>query len=176
MSAYLFEIIWITLHWLASVFYTLQWLKLKLQTAMFWSYDRVQQEQNILKLCSQRLTKTPRHLSLIVGPNNKLINESVLRSVFNYALLMKIDCLSIYDVRAALSSPRALKLENVKVPKNISFNKIQDNCWIWSSNKTNGIKKTENKHIDLNLNGNGIEHRSLKVLKQYKFSYNLINA
>ncbi|XP_017061109.1 dehydrodolichyl diphosphate synthase complex subunit NUS1 [Drosophila ficusphila] len=71
-----------------------------------WSYDlwrspaaRELHERRVLADCRSQLTKTPQHLVLVISPADAGVDAVLLRRIFDFALLVGIKHVSLYDRR-----------------------------------------------------------------------------
>ncbi|XP_073827486.1 transport and golgi organization 14 [Musca autumnalis] len=195
--------LWQILHFLFSLYEVCQWVRLRIIAFALWSYDlcqtqtkRQQKEHDFLKKCKRQLSKIPKHLNLIIGPDaNGEINEELLTRLFTYALYVNIECVSFYDTRSSSSdkNTKAISLGKLKCPNGAWKSKSLDDhrtIWISASNEisngvnhsngciptalANGCSKTTNGHITT-ANGSKHENTSLLIYQiQSKDNHSLI--
>lgn len=130
MSCKIHKTLWILVTILIAFFDVLNLCIRKIKAFCMRSYDslnlrHVSYEIEYLECCKPDLTKIPKHLSIIVGPENDT-EPDVLSKIAAYALVMDIDYISYYDVREEFT------LEKVQVPKFISSKKMQNGHFLWS--------------------------------------------
>ncbi|XP_055838233.1 dehydrodolichyl diphosphate synthase complex subunit nus1 [Episyrphus balteatus] len=143
MSCGIHKALWMIVTIIITFFDLLDLCIRKIKSFLLRSYDSLSHRHNsyeidYLERCKPDLTKIPKHLSIIVGPDNDTEAE-VLSKIAAFALVMDIDYISFFDVKEKVT------LENVQVPKFISSKKMQNGHFLWSmpgdrSNKTAQLK------------------------------------
>ncbi|XP_036337389.1 uncharacterized protein LOC118747446 [Rhagoletis pomonella] len=134
----LYKLMWLVLHILASVYEIFSFLILRLQGLVLWSYDLWHNSAAItcrdrayLQGCKAELTKLPKHLNLIIGPDSLAnVNEAVLERIFTYAHIVGIDCVSLYDVRD--ENMGHIVLEKVFIAQKAFWKELRPNQYEWS--------------------------------------------
>lgn len=130
MSCKIHKTLWVFVTILLAFFDLFDVCLRKIKTFCMRSYDSVSSrngsyEIDYLERCKTDLTKIPKHLSIIVGPDDE--NEpEVLSKIAAYALVMDIDYISYFDVRGKFT------LDQVQIPKFISSKKMQNGHFLWS--------------------------------------------
>ncbi|EDW85250.1 uncharacterized protein Dwil_GK18421, isoform B [Drosophila willistoni] len=87
--------------------YELIWrLRQRLHALVFWSYDywrstaaRERAERAVLERCRFECTKLPKHLVLVIAPNEAYVDAVLLTRLFGFALKVGIQHVSVYDRR-----------------------------------------------------------------------------
>lgn len=152
--ASIYKFLWQVLHWLVSLFEFCLWLRLRIIAFALWSYDlchtpaeREQNEYDFLQQCKQHLNKIPKHLNLIIGPENQQVNDELLTRIFSYALHMNINCISYYDTRYTNTlqqqQPQNIHLKKLKCPTGCRSKTIDAYHSVWYLGKdefANGSK------------------------------------
>ncbi|XP_005189278.2 dehydrodolichyl diphosphate synthase complex subunit nus1 [Musca domestica] len=149
--------LWQILHFLFSLYEVCLWVRLRIIAFALWSYDlcqtqtkRQQKEHDFLIHCKRQLSKIPKHLNLIIGPEiHGEVNEELLSRLFTYALYMNIECVSFYDTRLlgqkAESNTRVIDLCKVKCPSGWKSKNLDDHRALWYSAKSelsNGVNRS----------------------------------
>lgn len=124
-----YRVVWILLHTFASIYNTIylfiSYAKFRAGSILAslvkaGAYDDLQ----YLEQCKKDLTKTPKHLSIIVGTNS--VSGEVLSKVAVYALISDIDYISYYDVKGEFT------LDRVEIPKYIETREMPNGRFLWS--------------------------------------------
>ncbi|XP_061399401.1 dehydrodolichyl diphosphate synthase complex subunit nus1 [Musca vetustissima] len=193
----IYRCLWQILHFLCSLYEVCLWLRLRIIAFALWSYDlcqtqtrRQQKEHDFLKQCKRQLSKIPKHLNLIIGPEVQgEVNEELLTRLFTYALYMNIECVSFYDTRSMvttksseLSNAKAINLCKIKCPDGWKSKNLDDQHTIWylaKNESTNGVnnhsngclptangcsKLTTNGHVSTGSNGTKHEQSSSSLM------------
>ncbi|XP_055917346.1 dehydrodolichyl diphosphate synthase complex subunit nus1 [Eupeodes corollae] len=130
MSCGIHKALWVVVTIIISICDLLDLCIRKLKALCMRSYDSIfhgqgSYEIDYLERCKPELTKIPKHLSIVVGPDSDTDSE-ILSKIAAYALIMDIDYISFFDVRGVFS------LEQVHVPKFISSKKMRNGHFLWS--------------------------------------------
>ncbi|XP_011190497.2 uncharacterized protein LOC105217269 [Zeugodacus cucurbitae] len=152
MINYLYQLMWLVLHILASIYETLHFVLLRLQALLLWSYDLsynsttlTRRDRAFLQRCKAELTKLPRHLNIIIGPDPLAsVNESVVARILSYAQIIGIDCVSLYDLRSKLDGQ--ISIENLCKSSKASWSKLQHNQFEWGLDTPAPETKTLDKN------------------------------
>lgn len=184
-STCIYKLLWQLLHYLVSLYEFCLWLRLRIIAFSLWSYDlcrtqaeREQNEYDFLQQCKTNLNKIPKHLNLIIGPDNTLVNDKLLKRIFTYALHMNINCISYYDTRytnTSLSSKSQLTpLEKLSCPKGWKRKDLDIHHSVWyitndatgngfkPVNGVNGINGNTSKSTNGHLS-NAVSSKTLEV-------------
>lgn len=158
--------LWQLLHYLVSLFEFCLWLRLRIIAFILWSYDlcltqaeRERNEYRILQQCKKHLNKIPKHLNLIIGPDNTQVNDEILMRIFSYALHMNISCISYYDTRYTNPTKSSIltDLEKLNCPKGWKRKNIDAHHSMWyicKDESMNGINgKCHASKTSSNTNG-----------------------
>uniref|UniRef100_A0A1B0BDS6 ditrans,polycis-polyprenyl diphosphate synthase [(2E,6E)-farnesyldiphosphate specific] n=1 Tax=Glossina palpalis gambiensis TaxID=67801 RepID=A0A1B0BDS6_9MUSC len=176
----IYQFLWNFLNVIMTCYKLLVWLRLRLIAFALWSYDLCQTPSTkqhkdfvFLRACRSQLSKIPKHLNLIVGPEDQQVNEEVLTRIFSYALIMGIDCISFYDTRQCITriKNQPLTLKKIKCPKGVKSETLDKYKAVWQTEapKLNGY---ENYAIngskgafckDQLHNGSAAQHNTLKI-------------
>lgn len=143
----LYRSIWLLLYFLARCCELFRWLLLRLQAGYRKSYDSLssagqlhwQRDAAFLERCKSELLKIPRHLIIIIGPEEVFGAEQLSRIAL-YALNMEIDCISFYDTRSTIASKNdkhkkkscGVSMEQLQPPKFVCITKLRENRLRWS--------------------------------------------
>lgn len=159
----IYKFIWHLLHSLVSLYEYCMWLRLRLIAFALWSYDfcrrtpsakKQQNDYDFLEKCKKHLNKIPKHINLIIGPDNTQANDELVKRIFSYALYMNIDCISYYDTRyskASTSKSCLTSLEKFECPKGWKRKDADSHHTVWYVGKeekangtihTNGLTKS----------------------------------
>ena len=139
----IYKVLWHLLHRLVSLYEYCMWLRLRIIAIALWSYDRCrrtstaekqQNEYDFLRQCKKHLNKIPKHLNLVIGPDNMQANDDLVKRIFSYALHMNINCISYYDTR--YTNPSSSKfcltaLEKFECPKGWKRKNIDAHHTVW---------------------------------------------
>uniref|UniRef100_A0A1A9WUC0 ditrans,polycis-polyprenyl diphosphate synthase [(2E,6E)-farnesyldiphosphate specific] n=1 Tax=Glossina brevipalpis TaxID=37001 RepID=A0A1A9WUC0_9MUSC len=174
----IYKFLWNFLHVVVTCYEFLVWLRLRLIAFALWSYDLCQtrsakqhRDFAFLQACRSQLSKTPKHLNLIIGPEDQRVNEEVLARIFSCALIMGIDCISFYDARQCVPSSKSehLSLKKIKCPKGVKGEILDKYQAVWHTEapKLNGYKKCTGSNNasfkDQSRNGFTGGHKLLKI-------------
>ncbi|CAD7000687.1 dehydrodolichyl diphosphate synthase complex subunit nus1 [Ceratitis capitata] len=146
----LYKLIWLAVHIIVSIYETLCFLYLRFQALIIWSYDFWQNSASITRRdrayllgCKAELTKLPKHLNLIIGPDQLgCVNESVVTNILSYAQILGIDCVSLYDVRSEGVSVKQIFKRRKSYWKELQHNQFEL-----------GPEEYESTSKDINKNG-----------------------
>ncbi|XP_067626007.1 uncharacterized protein Tango14 [Eurosta solidaginis] len=133
----LYKLIWLVLQMLASLYEAVYFIYLRLQTLLHWSYDFRHssaeirnRDRTLLQKCKDELTKIPRHLNLIIGPDPRgNINDTVVERILSYALVVGIEWVSIYDVRS--ESMGRIELDKICATRKTNWKELRPNQYEW---------------------------------------------
>ncbi|KAM7352831.1 transport and golgi organization 14 [Cochliomyia hominivorax] len=184
LTTCIYKFLWQLLHYLFSLYEFCLWLRLRIIAFCLWSYDRFQtqleREQNeydFLQKCKKNLSKIPKHLNLIIGPDNTQMNDKLLTRIFTYAIHMNINCISYYDTRYTNPTnsikSRLITLEKLNCPKGWKRKDLDTHHSIWyisNDNVTNGVKPSGNGVI------NGTTNASKSTITNGHLTNSLSNA
>ncbi|XP_065357732.1 uncharacterized protein Tango14 [Calliphora vicina] len=154
----IYKFLWQLLHNIISLYEFCLWLRLRIIAFTLWSYDlcrsqaeREQNENDFLQQCKKHLNKIPKHLNLIIGPENTQVNDELLTRIFSYALYMNINCISYYDTRYTnpknSSKTHLTVLEKLNCPKGWKRKNLDIHHAVWyvcKDETSNGIKPQMN--------------------------------
>lgn len=154
------------LNFFANCYELLRFLLLKLEAMYYKSYDlfssssqsKIQYDLAFLEQCKLELTKIPKHICVIIGPEESLSAELLSRIVV-YALNLNIDFISFYDTRNTIEAEKeGITLKDLHPPKNISCVQIQEISARWSmsnsdENKNDKVSGSSNGYISNGMNG-----------------------
>ncbi|KAI8125520.1 hypothetical protein FF38_14276 [Lucilia cuprina] len=165
----IYNFLWQLLHNLVALIEFCLWLRLRLIAFALWSYDlcrtpaeREQNEYDLLQQCKKHLNKIPKHINLIIGPENTQVNDELLARILTYALHMNINCISYYDTRYtnASNTSRLTALEKLSCPKGWKRKNIDSHHTLWYICKD----ETSNGSVKNGMNGvNGMSKTSMST-------------
>lgn len=101
----IYMIMWYLLHCLISCYEYLLWLRVRIMSFTLrtcnWNpiavVEQQQREYDFLIKCKKQLIKIPKHLNIIIGYDDKIINEIVIQKILSYALVIGIECISLFN-------------------------------------------------------------------------------
>lgn len=147
-----------------AAFDLLQQLWLRLHALASRSYDFWQCDQRaFLDSALRGLEKLPKHLVLVVGPDDCYVDVAMLKRIFSYAQIVGIPYLSVYDTRTQGNGYVDLSLF-------CQLDEKSKRCYQWpSSSQAKEQKVIQNGH-KMNQNGtsngyasNGAHEKQLQV-------------
>lgn len=181
LTTFIYKYLWQLLHCLVSLYEICLWLRLRLIAFTVWSYDlcrstseRLQSDYDFLQQCKKQLTKIPKHLNLIIGPENTQVNDELLTRIFAYALHMNINCVSFYDTRymnISKSAKPVTALEKLECPKGWKRKMVNAHHSVWyiCKDKPLNVNKSANGSIPVLTNGHLLDKvSSLEVRHFFK--------
>ncbi|XP_017859611.1 PREDICTED: dehydrodolichyl diphosphate synthase complex subunit nus1 [Drosophila arizonae] len=147
-----------------AAFDLLQQLWVRLHALASRSYDYLQCDQRaFLDSALRGLEKLPKHLVLVVGPDDCYVDVALLKRIFSYAQIVGIPYLSVYDTRTQGNGYVDLSLF-------CQLDEKSERCFHWpSSSQAKEQKLIQNGH-KINQNGtsngyasNGAHQKQLQV-------------
>ncbi|XP_037960934.1 dehydrodolichyl diphosphate synthase complex subunit nus1 [Teleopsis dalmanni] len=137
MLARLYRLLWHIFYLYVCIRNILKNVKLRLQALTLWSYDFCRSQVSIerrnylfFQKHKTKLTKLPTHLNIIIGPENRDVNEKVLTRIFKYALQMNISYISFYDTRPIDAGH--VNMRKIDTPKHIHSEELHKHHLKWT--------------------------------------------
>ncbi|XP_034472293.1 dehydrodolichyl diphosphate synthase complex subunit nus1 [Drosophila innubila] len=114
------------------------WLRLHALARRSYDYWQCDYHHELFERTMHELQKLPQHLVLVIAPDDRYVDATLLKRIFSYAQIVGIPYLSVYDTRTP-------KNGYVDLSRFCQSSGNENKCYLWPSQQVK-----EQKQVQLN--------------------------